>query len=257
MPKETPAKDDPKKKAQVLVMPKLKVAPMRRGLAVDSATAPTQEQAQALYDLGVRTWFRYVDRVPQDPDTDNRWPINLTRPELAMLLGIGFDVGLVQYYSTGYESQLRGERICGAYGEQLGAVASANARALGVPPGITIFCDAEDWIRLRSKLHGEQFLRRWMASNEAAGDEGGLYHGANLGNERAGWLTGQQLYDLPHVRAYWSACGDVPQIPRRGHTITQSPPVKVKGLEVDFNTVRLDALHLSSRYRFKVIRRAA
>jgi len=236
--------------------PALQVVPMRRGLACDSATAPTRKQAEAVYDAGFRTWFRYVDRVLADPDKDKRWPINLTRPELAMLLDVGFDVGLVQYYSTGYESQERGARLCGAYGEQLGSIASANARRLGVPQGVTIFCDAEDWIRLPSKLHGFQYLNRWSAANVAAGDEPGLYYGANMGNERAEFFTGADLYGLPRFRAYWKSMGYCPHMPRRGPTMVQAPPVKVAGLELDPNVITLDGKWLSSRYRFKVIRAA-
>lgn len=249
-------KTKPGCKPKMIKMPPLKVAEFRRGMALDSATAPTREQAEAAYAAGFRTWFRYLDRVPQDPDHDDRLPINLTRPELAMLLDVGFDVGLVQYYSTAYESQERGARISGAYGTQLGAIASANARALGIPRGVTIFADAEDWIRLRSKLHGRQYLVAFFEAVVAGGDEPGLYYGPNLGNGQVGYLNGREIWGLPAVRAYWKPASAAPHLPRRGPTVVQTTTFELAGLPVDGNTLTLDGNYTSERYRFKVIRKA-
>lgn len=250
---ETPAPTPPPRRSKA---PKMIAAPMRRLLAFDCAAAVDAKQAKKLYAAAYRTAIRYVDRVQADPDNDDRWPYNLTRSELAVLLKAGFDVSLVQYYSTAYESTRKGARIDRAYGERMGAVAAYNAAQLGAPEGVTIWVDAEHWPKLRSLKHARDYLIAWAQAVLTRGYEPGIYVGPNLGNERVGWLTGGDLYGLPHYRAYWRGANACPQLPRRGWTMAQMVPVDVFGLQVDQDWIGLDHKWQATRHRFRVIRAA-
>ena len=224
-----------------------------RRLAVDCAVRIPLPIALQLHSSGCRTVFRYIDRVPFDGVADDRWPINLTTAELAELLQAELCVSLVQYYSTSYASTGRGVRLSRAYGEEMGEIAAGNARALGAPEGVTLWCDAEGWTELPSVSAALQFLDGWSYRATQLGYGCGLYVGSGLGNKRAGWITGRQLYERPRFTAYWRAASIVPQIPRRGWTVAQSTETTFKGLPIDHNMVMLDHRARRARDRFFVI----
>jgi len=225
-----------------------------RFAAVDCATRVSREQADQLYAAGYRTIFRYLDRVISDPDVDDRWPINLTRPELADLLDAGLYVSLVQYYSTAYESTDKGKKFSRAYGERIGNAAATNARNLGIPAGVTIWCDLEFCADATPEMISD-YLDGWSSQVVVVspGFDPGMYVGSNLGSHDTGYMTGSALYMRPRFRSYWRAASIVPQIPNRGWTAVQGLPIKLFGLELDQNMIALDHRARSDRDRFLVV----
>jgi len=197
----------------------------RRGLAADTVTPLTSLAARGLYDLGVRTVFRYIDRVECDPDSRGRLGTNLTRRELGGILDEGVDVGPVQYYSTRYASTGAGRYMSRALGATVGAAAVHNCKALGLPRRITSWHDLEACPRATPAMMVAECNGASLVQQRGHYPMG-LYYGAGLGSKKTGYLTGRRLYGLPRVRAYWRAASKVPQIPTRGCTITQ-------GMEVD------------------------
>ena len=230
----------------------MRMARAPRFAAVDTAVRVTPEQAGALYKSGYRTVFRYVDRVLSDPDEDTRWPINLTRPELEDLLGAGLCVGLVQYFSTRYESTANGAKFSVSYGERMGEAAALNARRLGIPDGVTIFNDLEA-CEYASADMVRDYCDGWSHKLTLLGYAAGLYVGSGIGGSVAGYTSGSTLYGMPRYRAYWRAASIVPQIPNRGWTVIQGCEISIHGLACDQDIIALDHRSRSSRDRFMVV----
>jgi hypothetical protein len=233
----------------------MRTARAPRFAAVDASTIITREQAEFLYYAGYRTIFRYLDRIVSDPDKDDTWPYNLIRSELDMLLDVGLYVSPVQYFSTPQSSTKQGAMYSRAYGETVGKAAALNAKALGVPTGVTIWCDLEECPRASPQMITD-YLNGWSeaVSFTSPGYACGLYVGANLGSPAAGgYYSGTQLYKLPRFRAYWRAASLVPQVPNRGWTVIQGLQIKIGGVMVDQNMIALDHRATSSRDRFLVV----
>lgn len=224
---------------------RLKRAP--RTLAIDTVQRLDTEIATALYRMGVRTVFRYLDRL--EDITRGRLGSNLTPEELDITLDAGLCVSPVQYYSTGYESQRRGLRLSAAYGAKLGAVAAANARALDIPDGCTIWRDLEGVVLATP----EQIVTDCIGwAQGARGYEAGLYYGAGLGSTETGLVRGEQLWGLPYYRSYWRAASAVPEIPHRGPCVVQGTEQTIhlagtRKLVVDFNMICLDYRYQADR----------
>lgn len=232
----------------------IRTARAPRFAAVDCATRVSREQADQLYAAGYRTIFRYLDRIVSDPEHDDRWPINLTRGELADLLDAGLYVSLVQYYSTGYESTAKGKKFSRAYGEKAGEAAATNARNLGIPAGVTLWCDLEFCADATPDMIAD-YLDGWSHKvvTVSPGYSAGLYVGSNLGSQATGYMTGAALYKRPRFRAYWRAASIIPQIPNRGWTVIQGCPIKLFGLDLDQDMIALDHRARSDRDRFMVV----
>ena len=233
---------------------RIRHAPRRLGF--DASTEITKQQAEYLYAAGYRVAFRYIDRVVTDPDKAPRdWPRNLTTGELATLLDAGFCVSPVQYYSTNYESIMKGKRFSRDYGAQMGDAAAENCRRLGMPQGITVWMDLEDCGDASPQMaydYCDGFGERMVSHGYAPG----LYYGSGLGSPGAGgYITGALLYSLPRYRAYWRAASAVPQIPNRGCTVVQSTEVKetVFGVRLDQDMICIDHKWRSNDDVFMVV----
>jgi hypothetical protein len=230
----------------------MRTARAPRYAAIDCAQRISREQAQQIYRAGYRTVFRYVDRVASDPEHDDRWPINLTRSELYDLLSAGLRVSLVQYFSTSYESTSSGRRYSREYGRRMGEAAAANARALGIPPQVTIWNDLEGCPDATPAMVID-YCNGWSEAVLLAGYLPGLYVGSGLGSRETGYVSGEVLYGLPRYRAYWRAASIVPQVPVRGWTVVQGCQLKAFGLTLDQDLIALDHKAKSDRDRFLVV----
>jgi hypothetical protein len=230
----------------------MRTARAPRFAAFDASVALTAEQAAAFYAAGYRTVFRYVDRVISDPDKDDRWPYNLTRKELDILLDAGLYVSIVQYFSCSYESTRAGKRYSTAYGGKAGEIAAVNAGALGIPQGVTIWNDLEGCPDATPDMI-EDYCNGWSEAIVSHGYAPGLYVGSGLGSQATGYMVGSRLYALPRYRAYWRAASLVPQIPNRGYTVTQGCEITIAGVRVDQDMIALDHRAKSSRDRFLVV----
>lgn len=225
-----------------------------RSLALDTVQIADAEIAAALYAIGVRTVFRYLDRIKDV--TTGRLNANLTPHELDVWLDAGLRVSPVQYYSTGYETQRKGARLCAEYGAKLGKVAAANALSLGVPQGVTLWRDLED-VPNATPAQIVEDCKAWGKSVVSHGFEAGLYVGAGLGSQATGYVRGEQLYDLPYYRSYWRAASVVPELPTRGWCVIQGSEQTIKlqcesgarDYHVDFDMVALDHRYQADRAR--------
>lgn len=119
----------------------------------------------------------------------------------------------------------------------------AQLRALGIPPGVTVWLDLEGrkaWDTEASKLLG--LIEAWAAPISAAGYVAGLYCGVPQP------LTGKQLYKLSGITRYWKGQGrqvDRPTgaiaEPDCGFCMTQMyPSITLAGVLVDANMVGQD-----------------
>ena len=210
--------------------------------------------AAALFAVGVRTVFRYLDRVKDV--TTGRLHANLTPHELDVLLDAGLRVSPVQYYSCRYESTAKGKRFSADYGADIGQVAAANALSLGVPQGVTLWCDLEDVPDATPEMV-VAYCKAWGKSVVGHGYEAGLYVGGGLGSQATGYVRGEQLYSLPYYRSYWRAASVVPELPTRGWAVTQGSEQTMKlacesgvrELHVDFDMIALDHRYQADRAR--------
>lgn len=119
----------------------------------------------------------------------------------------------------------------------------AQLKALGIPPGVTVWLDLEGrkaWDTEASKLIG--LIESWAAPIAAAGYVAGLYCGVPQP------LTSRQLYKLSGITRYWKGQGrqvDRPTgaiaEPDCGFCMTQMyPSVTWAGVLVDANMVGQD-----------------
>ena len=225
-----------------------------RALALDTVQVMDSELAEAVHAVGVRTVFRYLDRVKDV--TTGRLGANLTPHELDVLLDAGLRVSPVQYYSTGYESQAKGRKLSADYGAEMGQVACSNALSLGVPQGVTLWRDLED-VPDATPDQVVADCKAWGKVVVNHGFEAGLYVGAGLGSQATGYVRGDDLYGLPYYRSYWRAASVVPQLPKRGWCVIQGSEQTMKiqcesgvrELHVDFDMIALDHRYQADRAR--------
>jgi hypothetical protein len=168
---------------------------------VDTLLTLTRESAIALVAKGCVFRAGYIDHV--------------TPQELSDQLSVG-----LAFTPVGYAMQLDG------------AHAVQRLRELGIPAGVTIWCDVEG-----AGLEAQATIDRvnaWAGSVQTAGFEAGMYVGAGCP------LTPSQLTALAVTR-YWHSCSRVPE-PRRGYCMRQLRPddVYVAGVKVDVDAVEPD-----------------
>lgn len=120
-------------------------------------------------------------------------------------------------------------------GMAYGAAAVANARACGLPPGVTLALDLEDPAPCAPDAV-IAYVNSWTRQVAAAGFEAVLYVGPNC------LLSADQLYWNLAVRLYWRSASRVPDIPIRGYAMAQSLPLMLAGIAVDLDTVTGDAM---------------
>lgn len=224
-------------------MYKIKDAP--RALGFDASTYVDLCSACHLMKAGYRTAFRYVRwdrRVKDTPDSN--WPISLSKLELKQLVyDVGFKVSLVQFAVSESQGGGRGE----ANGKRYGDAAGYNARELGTPEGITVWCDAENWTN-QSRADIIEYLNGWADGCATYGYKPGLYVGSGLPG-----VTGDDLWSLPGYTAYWRAASIVSQVPNRGWTVSQGVQIEVYGTNIDQDMISLDHRATSKDSIFKVI----
>ena len=154
-------------------------------------------------------------------------PGPLDAAHVELLAGAGLRVMPVQFARTSGWSAKSGQAD--------GAAAARNALAVGLPPGVTLWCDLEGAIP--SADIAIAYANAWVEAATAAGAEDpGLYVGAGLP------LTGDELFERLAVRRYWRSFSAVPNIARRGYQMLQLFPGDqlVEGIRVDLDVVQSD-----------------
>jgi len=196
-------------------MPTIKVIPTG-SVVCDSlpfSNGGTEDQADKLQLLGVKCMVGYLGAM------------NRTRLQFILDQGMGFmPVTFAGEYEDGSSDEL------------------AQLKALGIPPGVTVWLDLEgmkawkdDPVQLIAKLNA------WSAPIAAAGYVAGLYCGVPQP------LTSKELGDLPQFTRYWAGQGR--QVDRFGNLSEPTPgycmrqffpSVTWAGVLVDANMVGAD-----------------
>lgn len=172
----------------------------------DANLTITGEIARAFKEQGYQFCIRYVGRV-QNASYD------LTAAEARIILGAGLALMVVQHVKQ------EGWQPTGDLGTQYGADAAQFVRAIGLPPGVSVWCDLEGVAPGTSAADTIAYCNNWCDGVAAAGYSPGLYVGWHSG------LTAEQLYDSLRFKHYWQAYNlDQDEVPSvRGVQLRQSP----------------------------------
>src|SRR5437868_12268479 len=203
-----------------------------RGFDTAERVSPTA--AAAFRRRGYRFCVRYVRR-------DKPHASALGVSEARSLLSVGIGLMLVQYV----ESETSWIPS-GAKGATNGGVAAAEAVKLGVPWGVTVWCDLEGVAPGTPAQKVIDYCNRWHIAVTSAGYVAGLYVGYRAG------LSLSQLYRALRFTHYWSAYNlNSDQYPApRGVQMRQLRAAKsdlVAGQSTDFQVDRISADKLGGR----------
>jgi glycoside hydrolase-like protein len=200
----------------------------------DTAETVGPSAAAAFRQRGYRFCVRYVRR-------DKPHASALSAKEAKYLLTAGIGLMLVQYVES-ESAWIPG----GAKGTTNGRVAGAEAAKLGVPWGVTVWCDLEGVAPGTSAQKVIDYCNHWHAAVGSAGYVPGLYVGYHAG------LSPTQLYRSLRFTHYWGAynlnLGQYPAV--RGLQMKQSKRGKtdsVPSSAIDFQVDRVSADALGGR----------
>jgi hypothetical protein len=165
----------------------------------------------------------------------------LSAAEATAILDAGLGLMLVQYVES--ESAWTPTAKKGATN---GGVAALEAERIGVPWGVTIWCDLEGVGVGTPRQQVIDYCNRWHSAVSGAGYVPGLYVGYRSG------LTATQLYAKLRFTHYWGAYNlnsdEAPIV--RGVQMKQSQRRSqdaVPNLQIDFQVDRISADRLGGR----------
>lgn len=192
-----------------------------RSMGLDTTQYFTPHHQEA-WSHGLRAVMRYIRRDPvvlDTPDLESGdWLISYSHQEHDELMGLGWDVGLVQMGS-------RRAPPTSAHFRAVGEAAGQNARAIGIPAGGIVVCDCE-WANPPPTAQIITCLEEWVSGCVRASDglaAPWLYVTPDLTS-----LGPAGLYRLP-FRGYWYSatwhCG----VAVRGPGIVQTGPFVMGG----------------------------
>jgi Domain of unknown function (DUF1906) len=200
----------------------------------DTTETVTPNAATAFRRAGYRFCIRYVRR-------DKPHSSALRSSEAKSLLNTGIGLMVVQYV----ESETAWAPSA-AKGRKNGRVAASECEVLGIPWGVTVWCDLEGVAPGTSSQRVIDYCNSWHTAVAGAGYVPGVYVGYRAG------LTPSQLYRALKFTHYWGAYNlNVDEYPAvRGVQMKQSkarssdrPP----GTTIDFQTDRVSADGLAGR----------
>ncbi len=144
------------------------------------------EAARAFYERGYRFVCRYVRRSESHP-------YDLSAAEIQRLFDAGLAVMPVQHVAP------PGWRPTLAMGREYGNTAAAEIRALGVPSGVTAWCDLEGVRGDVLEIDVAGYAQAWFSAVRSSAYSPGLYVGFDCG------LSEEALYHQLSFQHYWSA----------------------------------------------------
>ncbi|HEV2097770.1 MAG TPA: glycoside hydrolase domain-containing protein, partial [Stellaceae bacterium] len=167
--------------------------------------------------------IRYLSRtMPQDPG-------DLSAAEARTILGAGLSLMTVQHCPR------PGWAPTAALGAQYGRAAAANAQAVILPAGTSLWLDLEGVASWATSADTIAYVNAWTETVAAAGYLPGLYVGADQP------LTGDELYWRLKLTRYWRSASTVPDIPYRGYCMAQAlMPSPVDGIVIDRDVIMAD-----------------
>lgn len=191
-------------------------------LGFDADSVISLDAAQQFVSQGYEFCVRYLSRgIGQAPD-------DLSPAEASAILAAGLGLMAVQHV------RMPGWSPSAGLGQTDGNNAANNARTVGFPPGVNIWCDMEGVNAALLPQDVIDYCNAWFAAVSADGYVPGLYVGDNV------VLNGQQLYDLPFEH-YWKSASAVPVLPARGYQMIQTlVPELVNGMGIDQDTTQTD-----------------
>jgi hypothetical protein len=169
----------------------------------DTDTPLTAKAAAAFVKAGFRFAIRYLSLEAGSGAGD------LTDAEARVILGTGLALMAVQHVEAS------GWRSIGELGQRRGQAAAENARAAGLPAGVSLWLDLEGVALNAASAEIIAYCNAWFGAVGEAGYAPGLYVGAGAG------LTGAQIEGLS-CRRFWQSGSVVPALPNRGYCMTQS-----------------------------------
>jgi hypothetical protein len=188
----------------------------------DCDTPLSADIARQFFTQGYKFCFRYLSKEPVSSQ-------DLSLQEAMGILNSGLALMPVQH------APKQGWFAHRALGQQHGQEASANAKTIGFPGGVNLWCDLEGVNSSAQAQDVIDYCRAWYEAVSAAGYVAGLYVGAET------LLNGSQLYKLP-FRHYWRSQSHVPDIPNRGYQVIQlGPPLQINGVWADLDVALNDS----------------
>ncbi len=152
----------------------------------DSAETATPSAIAAFRRSGYRFCIRYVRR-----DKPHASALSANEARHFLLAGIG--LMLVQYVES--EGAWTPSAVKGT---KNGSVAAAEAEKLGVPWGVTVWCDLEGVAPGTPAQKVIDYCNQWHAAVSSAGYAAGVYVGYHAG------LSPKQLYRALRFTHYWT-----------------------------------------------------
>lgn len=187
----------------------------------DCDTTLSVALARQFFTQGYKFCLRYLS-IGQVSSQD------LTEQEAADILNSGLALMPVQH------SRKQGWSPKQALGQQDGQDASVNAKTVGFPDRVSLWCDLEG---VKTSIQAQDvidYCEAWHEAVSAAGYTPGLYVGAGA------LLNGEQFYDLP-FQHYWRSQSQVPDIPLRGYQVIQlGPSIQINGVSIDLDVALND-----------------
>jgi hypothetical protein len=197
---------------------------------LDANRPITASEAGALVEHGYEFAVRYVRRK-------DKHSYDLSAKEARAILASGLGLMVVQHVAP------EGWKPTANLGSTYGNSAAAEAERIGVPPGITVWCDLEGVSSDAPAKAVTDFCNRWHSKVAAAGFVPGLYVGYGAG------LDADQLYWSLRYTHYWGAYNvAAPDGPtKRGFQMKQRVAMaadRVAGFDAEFQVddVHADAL---------------
>jgi len=186
----------------------------------------SRSDVQTFVARGFRFVVRYLTRAHS---TEN--PGDLTRSEAETILSGGLALMAVQHVAKA--NWLPTKDLGAGYG----ADAAANAREVGLPPGINLWLDLEGVRADCARQDVLDYCNAWFAAVDGAGFASGLYVGEGI------VISPDDIFWNLKTKHYWKSGSNVPEIPQRGYQMVQHiPPNADDKANVDRNITRTDAL---------------
>ena len=191
----------------------------------DADTVLTAQTAAAFAANGFAFAIRYLSRSTPEAAGD------LSATETAAILGAGLALMAVQHVAPqGWVPSL-------SLGRANGTAAAANAKQVGLPPGMCLWLDLEGVAASTPATAVIAYCNRWFRAVSDAGYLPGLYVGASCG------LTSEQLGRDLTCRYYWQSGSTVPDVAGAGYCMVQtiSTGFDIAGVAYDRDMVQADA----------------
>ena len=190
-------------------------------LGFDANTVITKAVAQKFVAEGHKFCLRYLSRGEQPPG-------DLSEAEANRILDAGLALMAVQHVRNA------GWTPTAAMGDQDGQRAGQNAALVGLPPGVSVWCDLEGVASGVTAQAVTGYCNAWFDTVRAAGYVPGVYVGAGY------VLDESQLFQLK-FKNYWRSQSQVPNVAKRGYQMIQLfPEIKLNGITVDVDVTQND-----------------